>query len=295
MHRRGQRIGLPGLVAIRLNNLVNAQHDLLRPKEIKLALESLGLNQHDLIYNETTQSTNIDVIQHYERSGRLSVALCETQTAGRGRRGRRWLSPFAQNIYCTIGFELNLETERLGLLSIASGIALCKAMADSGFAQIKLKWPNDLVLDHGLDKYKLGGVLIESRPAGPGYFVAVGFGLNVHMNREQLEAIGQPATSLEFISNSKVQRQAILLNTITSLAGQFETFCELEIDTLLDEFSRRDAYRNQLVSILNGDRRITGICLGIDRSGQLLVETNSSVERFSAAEISLRAASDVIA
>lgn len=273
---------------------VNAQADLLRPKEIKQNLEAMGLSRHDLIYNETTQSTNIDVIQHYERCGRLSVALCETQTAGRGRRGREWLSPYAQNIYCTIGFELNLGAERLGLLSIASGVALCRAMTDSGFASIKLKWPNDLVFDDGLDKYKLGGILIESRPAGSGYFVAVGFGLNVHMNKEQLEAIGQPATSLKLISVLTIQRQIVLLSAIASLVGQFESFHKSDIDSLLTAFSGYDAYRNQVVSVINGDDRINGICLGIDQAGQLLVKTDNTVERFSAAEISLRAAGDAV-
>lgn len=274
---------------------MNTQHDLLRPEEIKLSLEAQGLNEHELIYNETTRSTNIDVIQHYERSGYLSVAICEMQTAGRGRRGRQWLSPYAQNIYCTIGFNLAIEAGQLGLLSIASGVALCRAMAENGFDNVKLKWPNDLVFDDGSDKYKLGGILIESRPAETGYFVAVGFGLNVHMTREQLEIIGQPATSLALISDSSIRRQTVLLTAITSIFDQFELFRESGIGALLDEFSASDAYRNQPVCVLNGEDRLSGICLGIDRSGRLLVKTDRAVESFSAGEISLRAANDVVA
>ena len=265
------------------------EHDLLRPEDIQLMLEELSLNEHELIYNEETGSTNIDVIQHFQSSGRLAIAVCETQTSGRGRRGRQWLSPYAKNIYCTIALKLAVQADRLGLVSIACGVALCRAMMNSGFENVKLKWPNDLVFDDGLQKYKLGGILIESRPAGDGYFVAVGFGLNVHMSRSQLDQISQPATSLSLISNQDIQRQSVLVAAITSVVDQFESFCNSDIEALIEEFSQYDAYRNQQIVVLNGDNKVAGLCLGIDSIGQLLVKTDKNVLSFSAAEISLRA------
>ncbi len=283
---------MPGLVANQLIHAVavlNIPPDLLQPRDIELRLEELGLHEHDLIYNIETSSTNIDVLQHYQASGRLSIAVCEKQTAGRGRRGRQWLSPHAQNIYCTIGLNLPVKAEQLGLLSIASGIALCRVIVEAGFDAVKLKWPNDLVFDDGLQKYKLGGILIASRPAGDGYFVAIGFGLNVHMTRIQLDAIAQPATSLDLISGRNIQRQSVLLAAISSVVDQFRLFSESSIDMLLGEFSRYDAYRNQQVCVLNGEDKITGLCTGIGRDGQLLVKTDQTMLTFSAAEISLRA------
>lgn len=265
------------------------EHDLLRPEDIRLMLDEQGLSEVDLIYKDETGSTNIDVIEHFLNSDRLSIAVCETQTSGRGRRGRQWLSPYARNIYCTIGLKLAVPPERLGLVSIACGVALCRAMKNCGFEKIKLKWPNDLVFDDGSQKYKLGGILIESRPAGDGYFVAVGFGLNIYMSRAELDEISQPATSLSLISNNDIRRQAVLMAAINSIVDQFKSFCKSEIESLIEEFSQYDAYRNQQIVVLNGENSVNGLCLGIDSIGRLLVKTGNNVESFSAAEISLRA------
>jgi BirA family biotin operon repressor/biotin-[acetyl-CoA-carboxylase] ligase len=265
------------------------EHDLLRPEDIRLMLHEQGLSELDLIYKEETGSTNIDVIEHFQNSGRLSIAVSETQTSGRGRRGRQWLSPYARNIYCTIGLKLMVKADRLGLVSIACGVALCRAMESCGFKNVQIKWPNDLVYDDGSKKYKLGGILIESRPVGDGYFVAVGFGLNVHMRQPELDEITQPATSLGLISNTDVQRQPVLMAAIISIVDQFRFFGNSDIEALFQEFSRYDAYRNQQVVVLNGDDSLSGLCLGIDSTGQLLVMVDDKVQAFSAAEISLRA------
>lgn len=264
-------------------------HDLLKPDDIRRMLDEQDLSEFDLIYKEETGSTNIDVIEHFQNTGRLSIAVCETQTAGRGRRGRQWLSPYAQNVYCTIGLQLTVGADRLGLVSIACGVALCRAMVGCGFDNVKIKWPNDLVVNAGSQKYKLGGILIESRPAGDGYFVAVGFGLNVHMSQSQLEEISQPATSLGLISKTGIQRQPLLEAAIISIVDQFKLFGHSDIESLLEEFSQYDAYRNQQVVVLTGDDSVRGLCLGVDSSGQLLVKTGDKVQSFSAAEISLRA------
>ncbi len=205
------------------------------------------------------------------------------------------MSPYAQNIYCSIGFELSLEASRLGLLSIASGVALCRALKRYGFDNIGLKWPNDLVYDDGLQKYKLGGILIESRPLDKGYFVVVGFGLNVHMNRSLLDEIPQPAASLAQISKASLQRQDILFCLITSITSRLGAFPHTAVDDLLQEYSAYDAYLNQPVTVIHGEEKVNGTCLGIDIDGQLIVKTVGAVEKFSAAEISLRAHSDVVA
>ena len=264
-------------------------HDLLKPEDVRLMLDEQGLSEFDLIYNAQTGSTNIDVLEHFNNSDRLSIAVCETQTAGRGRRGRQWLSPYARNIYCTIGLKLSVKADRLGLVSIACGVALCRAMANCGFDNVKIKWPNDLVVDDGSQKYKLGGILIESRPAGDGYFAAVGFGLNVHMSQSELNEIPQPATSLALISKSDIQRQPVLVAAMISIVDQFKFFGNADIEALLEEFSRYDAYRNQQVVVLTGDKSLSGLCMGIDSTGQLLVKTGDKVQSFAAAEISLRA------
>lgn len=263
--------------------------DLLRDTELEAALVGLGLNQHRLLYRPETQSTNIDVVQHYRQTGELSIATCETQTAGKGRRGRQWISPFAQNIYCTIGIKKSLPPSTLGWLSIVSGMALCRAMSSCGIDNVLLKWPNDLVYQKGSQKYKLGGILIESSPAESGYFVAIGFGLNVHMTQTELDAIPQAATSLSQISKRFLSRQSMLIESIAAVHEAIAQFDEVKIESLIGEFSRYDAFAEQKICVLNGDQKIIGRNAGVNHSGQLLLQTEQGELPFSAAEISLRA------
>lgn len=271
--------------------VLNSEPDLLQPAEIEYELAALGLSDHLLLYREETQSTNNDVIKHYEQTQQLSIATCEMQTAGKGRRGKHWISPFARNIYCTVGMIKSLPASHLGLLSIVSGIALCRALASCDIEAVQLKWPNDLVFDDNSQKQKLGGILIESRPVADGYFLAIGFGLNVHMTRAELDAIPQAATSLSLISKKMLKRQAILMAAIEALTEAIRQFNESTIESLVNEFALHDAYRNQQVCVLYADDQIIGFNNGINPGGQLLLNTDQGMLSFSAAEISLRAIS----
>ncbi len=265
-----------------------SEPELLHPAEIESELISKGLGDHKLVYHRQTQSTNSDVMQYFENTGQLSIATCEAQTAGRGRRGRQWISPFAQNIYCTVGLVKSLPASQLGLLSIVSGIALCKALASCGIEAVQVKWPNDLVFDNGYRKQKLGGLLIESKPVVDGYFLAIGFGLNVHMKRCELDAIAQPAISLGLISKMNLERQAILVTAIEALIAAIRQFDESNVESLVDDFCLHDAFHHQQICVLNGDDQIKGVNVGINGKGQLLLKTGQGVLTFSAAEISLR-------
>jgi BirA family biotin operon repressor/biotin-[acetyl-CoA-carboxylase] ligase len=250
---------------------------------VRQAAEVLGL---DWCYRPETESTNADVLRHFDRHGREVVAVCETQSAGRGRRGRQWLSPFASNIYCTVGLSRNLPQARQGLLSIVTGIALCRALrAQSGLA-VSLKWPNDLLLDGS----KLGGILIESRAHLDGRdFFAIGFGVNVFMSADELEAIDGPATSLAQHLETGLNRSEILLASLAGVVDAIRSF-ELEaVDRLIGEFSRFDAFRETPVEVISAEGRITGVNRGISEDGRLRLETDRGIELHSSAEISLRA------
>ncbi|MCP4471438.1 MAG: biotin--[acetyl-CoA-carboxylase] ligase [Gammaproteobacteria bacterium] len=250
---------------------------------IRQAVEARGLAW---CYRTETESTNADVLQHHARHGREVVAVCETQSAGRGRRGRQWLSPFARNIYCTVGISRNLPPARQGLLSIVAGLALCRSLrAQTGLA-VSLKWPNDLLLGGG----KLGGILIESRAhPGGGDFFAIGFGLNVFMSADELAEIEAPATSLAQHLEAGLDRSEILLATFAAVVDAIRAF-ELDgIEQLIDDFSRFDAFHEAVVEVVSAERRIAGVNRGISADGQLRLETEQGIELHSSAEISLRA------
>jgi len=262
-----------------------AGFDLLQPEAIALALKAQGFSEHVLRYQATTSSTNADVLAHYEAHGQLAIATSEMQTAGKGRRGRQWHSPYAQNIYCTVAIEKKLSASCLGLLSIISGIALCEALAVSGIEGVQLKWPNDLYFQGA----KLGGILIESKPTtNNGYFFAIGFGLNVHMTQAELGSIPQAATSLDLIQSEVVDRQQVLLAAIAQVLTRIQQFDEHQVTSLINEFKQYDAFHAQKICVLNGEEEIQGMNLGINQYGHLILQTEQGLRNFSAAEISVR-------
>jgi len=247
------------------------------------AAERHGFDWH---YLQSTESTNADVLRYQQQHQREVVAVSESQTAGRGRRGRQWLSPFARNIYCTIGITKEIPASRQGLLSIVTGLALCRALQQSVDTTVGLKWPNDLLFDGR----KLGGILIESRPLGETkFYFAVGFGLNVFLNDEELAEIPQPATSLVQIAETGVDRTRVLIAAIDSVIQSIRNFDHGEALELINEFAQFDALHDHPIEVIVGDSRIRGINRGITSTGQLQLETEQGMEIHSAAEISLRA------
>ena len=245
-------------------------------------VETLGFDWH---YRDETGSTNADALQHHARHRRDVVAFGETQTAGRGRRGRDWLSPHARNIYCTVGVERTLEPARQGLLSIVTGVALCAALRDATGLEVQLKWPNDLLLDGR----KFGGILIESRSlADERFLFAVGYGLNLTMSDDELAALDRPATSLGHHFEAALDRSSLLEASIEAVASAIRVFDPVAVESLIHEFACFDAYRDTCVEVISGDISVQGINRGIDDRGQLRLETGRGIELHSAAEISLR-------
>ncbi len=271
------------------------QTDAMLELESKLTLINLDsiqaqlgktadLNDFEWQYHLVTESTNADALQLFESNQTPCITLAEMQTSGRGRRGRQWLSPFAKNICCTIGMLKSVEACNPGLLSIVTGIALVESLTKLGIGGIKLKWPNDLVYQN----QKLGGILIESRSISKqDYFFAIGFGINVRMNAEQLAAIPQPATSLSLMTDNAVSRDAVLVEAIQQVVNAIDTFDQSSVPGIIDKFHALDALRGQSISVLSGDESIDGLNLGINAEGQLQLETGQGRQVFSAADISL--------
>lgn len=253
---------------------------------VRQAVERHGFDWH---YRHNTESTNADVLRYHQQYQREVVAVSEAQSAGRGRRGRQWLSPFAQNIYCTIGITKEIPASSQGLLGMVTGLALCRALEQSAVAMVGLKWPNDLLFEGR----KLGGILIESRPLDETrFYFAIGFGLNVFMTAAELAEIPQPATSLAQIAATGVDRTQVLTASIDRIISSIREFDYSAAQALIDEFAHFDVFHGRPIDVIAGDSRIRGINRGITPAGQLQLETEHGMELHSAAEISLRAVTE---
>ncbi len=249
---------------------------------LRAAVEAHGL---DWQYHEETGSTNADALSHHDSHGREVVVFGEAQRAGRGRRGRQWLSPPRRNLYCTVGLVRSLPANRRGLLSIVTGLALCRALESRIDAEIGLKWPNDLL---GAGR-KFGGILIESRPLeDDDAFFAIGFGVNLYLPPEALTAIESPVTSLAELSAGDIDRDRLLIACIDAVVGAIRSFDPSSTTDLIDAFAARDLFHDTEIEIHTPGGIRRGINRGIAPDGELRVETEQGIEQHSAAEISLR-------
>ena len=277
-----------GISCLKSDQLIKIESafELINPELIQTYfIESASASSYHWQYRLITESTNADALQLFKVGQQPCIALAEKQTGGRGRRGRTWISPFAKNIYCTIGMHKSIKGCNPGLLSIVTGIALCKALESCGIQDIKVKWPNDLYYQN----QKLGGILIESRMCGGDeYFFAIGFGINVSMEEQNFNNIPQPATSVNLISSSPVSRNVILGYAIQLVVKMVEDFDASQISQIVEAFNSIDVLRNAAVTVTTSKQSIEGVNAGINQAGQLLLDTANGQLEFSAADISVR-------
>ena len=136
----------------------------------------------------------MEALRRVEAGGRSGlVCTAEQQTAGRGRRGREWISPFGRNLYVSTVWEFTQGAAALEGLSLAVGVAVAQALKGLGLPEVQLKWPNDI--QH--EGKKLGGVLLEMvGDASRQCQVVVGIGVNVAMPGAAANAIDQAWTDI---------------------------------------------------------------------------------------------------
>ncbi|WP_151705020.1 bifunctional biotin--[acetyl-CoA-carboxylase] ligase/biotin operon repressor BirA [Nitrincola alkalilacustris] len=213
------------------------------------------------------------------------IFVAERQTAGRGRRGRSWISPFGANIYFSIGWRLERGVAALEGLSLAVGIALRDALTDLGVPDVMLKWPNDLLCKG----QKLAGVLIEvNGDTADQCQLILGIGLNVGMPEQSAQQIDQPWTDLHSQMANPPSRNLILAALVNRLIPMLNSFEQQGFSALHERWAQVDAYYGRAVEIHAASTRLSGICRGVNETGALLLETDRGMETVHGGEVSLR-------
>ena len=240
--------------------------------------------------HEELESTNSRLLAESGLpAGRWRACLAEYQSAGRGRRGRPWLQPYASGLCLSFAWLYDPAPASLGALSLAAGVAALRALARHGAGELALKWPNDIQCHGG----KLGGILAELRfeAAGPAY-VVVGLGLNVRLPAgfaATIEAAGgvRPADLADIVPLPSRTRLAATL--LDELSAAMVEFGERGFAPFAAEWSRCDALRDRPVRVQGPATTRDGFARGIDAQGSLRVEFAGQVESLTAGEVTLRA------
>ncbi|MBX9961570.1 MAG: biotin--[acetyl-CoA-carboxylase] ligase [Burkholderiales bacterium] len=238
---------------------------------------------------EHVDSTNSALLKRAEAGGAPGTVLAaELQSAGRGRRGRSWASGLGGALTFSLLWRFEQGAAALTGLSLVVGIAVARALASLGAADVRLKWPND-ILHQGR---KLGGILIEVRGDALGPTAAViGIGLNVRMPPALEARIDQPVTDA-VQAGAGGDRNRLLAAVLQELAELLDAFARDGFAPLEPEYRRWHALQDAPVLVNLGDGKpVRGHARGTADDGALIVETSEGVRRFHGGEVSLRAVS----
>lgn len=221
--------------------------------------------------------------------GACDVLLAEYQTAGRGRRGRAWLAPPGGSICLSLCWAFREVPQDLAALGLVIGVCARRALRESGLEDVRLKWPNDIVVDGK----KLGGILIELRAesAGPAS-VVIGIGLNVALGARVLEAIaeaGGSAIDLDTAGLKQPSRNAVAAALITQMIRGLLVFEKEGLQPFAEEWREADALRGRQIDVHTMEGISRGLARGIDLHGALVVETPQGVRRFVSGDVTVRA------
>ena len=216
-----------------------------------------------------------------------SVAVAEFQTSGRGRRGRRWLSPLGAGICLSVAWHFDSQPETMAALSLAAGVAVIRALHEQGLEKARLKWPNDIIYE---DK-KLGGILLETRGelAGP-CDVVLGIGVNYRLQEQVIHSIDQPVTDVHGNTDRPVTRNGLCGVLINNAFRMFSEFSSGGFAAFIDEWRRFDGYAGKQATLYMRDRSYTGEVLGVTPGGLLRMSIRGKTHQFANGELSLRMA-----
>lgn len=235
---------------------------------------------------DITDSTNqylLNIID--KREFHAHCVFAEFQTAGRGRRGHGWISPYASGINFSTGWYFETPPDYLTSISLGAGVAIIRTLNRLNINTAGLKWPNDIFWDNR----KLGGSLVELRaePAGP-CKVVVGIGINYSFPEYNLDSIDQPWVDMATIQKDLTSRNLFAAVLITELLKVMVQIQNDGVDNIIKEWRKYDAMKGKQATLLLTGTSISGNLLGIDDTGALLMSVNDSVKKFNSGEISLR-------
>jgi len=224
---------------------------------------------------ERTGSTNDDA-RKQAQAGAVDghTVVADAQDAGRGSRGRQWLSPPGLDLYVSIVARVPVELSQLAPLTLAVGLAVADTVDETlGSPRARVKWPNDV----WVDERKVAGILIEGLSTGHTLeSLVIGIGLNV--NRTQFpDGLDTPPTSLALCSGSgsaRVDRSAVLARLLFAVELWVDRFVALGADPVVEALEARLALRGERVRV----DAVAGTIEGISRSGALRLRTEQGVQ-----------------
>lgn len=249
-----------------------------------------GASDWPITVLDSVDSTNAEALRAVDRGQPAPfLVLAERQVSGRGRRGRKWVSPFAENIYYSLVLRIDGGMRQLEGLSLVVGLAVMRALREQGVRGLGLKWPNDVLVG----RKKIAGILLElvGDPADVCH-VVLGVGINVNM--QSADEVDQQWTSLLLESGKRCDRNDVVAQLSRQLRVYLARHQADGFSALREEWENAHLWQGQSVSLVAGVTRIDGVVQGVDNQGALRLQVDGVEKVFSGGELSLRLRDDFL-
>ena len=263
------------------NNYIPLNKDLLKDFLDEVTLES----NIEIFVSQSTRSTNDDAKNFLsEQSSLLSIHMSEQQIAGKGRNGKKWISPKGKNIYLSVGWLSNLKYSQLDGLSLAIGTIIASSLNKFTKNKVGIKWPNDLLIE----KKKISGILIETIDINNQVGVVIGIGINVHMSEEEGKEIDQSWISLDELTESINDRNEVIGDIVNKVFQLTYLFTEEGFKPYKLDYESLDMLIGKKCSVnIKGIYKTVDV-LGVNDKGEMLVKDGSENLSLRYGEVSIR-------
>lgn len=230
-------------------------------------------------------STNTHLLKTASLRPSASICLAETQTAGKGRLGRAWLSPFGYNVYLSVLWRFD-RGESLSGLSLAAGVAVIRALLELGFPDLKLKWPNDILWQGR----KLGGILVEAISEPHGRCIAVlGVGLNLWLSPTTAAAIDQAwVDGWTILGEALPSRNLIVAKLLSGLLALLNGYADRGFKPWIEDWRRMNCVLGQQVRVSQAGLEIEATAVDVTEEGFLVLQREGRRQILAAGDVSLR-------
>lgn len=248
-----------------------------------LSTDWVGKN---LVFLDLVDSTNNRARQLAEQGapeGTLVVAV--EQSAGKGRRGRSWVSAGGTGVWMSLLLRPDFMPECASMLTLVAAMAVEEGIRQVAGLESQIKWPNDVILDGK----KVCGILTEmSTEMESIHYVVIGIGINVGI-REFPEEIRQVATSLALCTQKPVKRADLAAAVAKAWEYYYGRFLQtMDLSLLMEAYNQKLVNRNRQVKVMGSATGFSGIARGINKKGELLVETDEGLKAVMSGEVSVR-------
>jgi BirA family biotin operon repressor/biotin-[acetyl-CoA-carboxylase] ligase len=261
--------------------------DALHGDDLMARLPSQRVIGRDIIVFSETTSTN-DIVEKLARDGVAEgvVVFAESQTRGRGRLGRTWISPAGCGLWFSVLLRPNLRTTAATQLTVISAVAVARAIERECGLRPEIKWPNDILFG----PRKAAGILLElNAELDRIRYAILGIGIDVNLEPDAFPPGLRPiATSLRAEAGRPLNRAALATAVLRELDHLYTLLHAGEFHEIGDEWMRRCTTLGRRVSIRIGDRSIAGRAEALDEEGALLVRTeHGTLERIIGGDVTL--------